>query len=252
MRQHLKRTLAILFGLVCATALLCGSAFAADEVESGTCGENLTWVLDSEGTLTISGSGRMQDYDPIDVFPPWYQYSGSIQSVVLESGVTSIGDFAFQDLCSLPSVALPSNENFTIIPDYAFDSCSSLTGISIPDNVTTIGVGAFGGTGLTSIEIPGSVTVIAEQAFCYCDDLESVTISGDSVSIGEEAFSNCPKLASVTLPEGLTYPDSAFNTTPWWNNQIIDSGACGNNLAWTLDRAGTLTVSGTGEMSSPS
>ena len=114
-----KRILFLALVMVMIFTLLPMSAFAADVVSSGKSGSNLTWTLDSEGTLTISGTGAMTDYIN-DSKAPWFNSRSSIKSAIIESGVTTIGD-------------------------YAFFGCSSLTSVTIPDSVTTIGEEDFYG-----------------------------------------------------------------------------------------------------------
>ena len=110
------------------------------EATSGTCGENLTWTLDNEGTLTISGTGAMTDYY---YDAPWHSSSENIKSVVIEDSVTSIGYSAFYGCSNLTSITIP--DSLTSIGEWAFGCCSSLTSITIPDSVTSIGERAFSG-----------------------------------------------------------------------------------------------------------
>ena len=138
-------------------------ALAAGVVASGTCGENLTWELGGDGTLRISGKGEMADYT-YDDKAPWDTYRRQVTAIVLEDGVTSIGD-------------------------YAFYFCSSATAVTIPDSVTSIGKSAFSGCDdLTSVTIPEGVTSIAGYAFSRCYDLINVTIPYSVTSIGDSAF----------------------------------------------------------------
>lgn len=97
-------------------------AEAAEIVDSGTCGENLTWTLDSEGTLTVSGEGEMKDYGYGDV--PWYDSRLSVKALQINRGVTSIGRYAFNGCSSLTSVTIPVS--ITNIADMAFGSCDNL------------------------------------------------------------------------------------------------------------------------------
>ena len=174
-----KQVLSGLLVLCLIFSLLPMSAFADEATASGTCGDNLTWTLDSEGTLTISGRGAMTDYSN-DSKAPWFNSCSSIKSAIIESGVTSIGN-------------------------YAFSGCSSLKSVTIPDSVTSIGTGVFGGcSSLTSVTIPNSVTSISENAFRYCDSLTSVTIPHGVTSIGDYAFCDCTNLTSITIPESVT------------------------------------------------
>ena len=184
-----------------AAVLLSGAALAADAdiVDSGTCGaegdgSNLKWTLDSEGTLTISGQGKMPDSYYYSL--PWYSKMDSIKTVCIDSGVTSIGSYAFISCAGLTSVTIPSS--VTSIGEFAFGRCTGLTSITIPDSVTNIGICAFYGcTGLTSITIPDSVASISEDMFNGCTGLTSVTIPDSVADIGENAFSGCSNIETV-------------------------------------------------------
>ena len=169
---------------------------------SGKCGENVTWSFAGD-TLTISGTGPMEDYDVSDYDDvPWYPYLDSIKRAVIGNSVTSIGEWAFSSCGSLTSVAIP--ESVTSIGWGAFEGCTSLTSVTIPESVTTIENCVFSGcTSLTSVTIPGSVTSIGVQAFCY-SGLTSVTIPEGVTSIGEEAFAVCTSLTSVTIADTVT------------------------------------------------
>ena len=174
---------------------------AASADDSGTCGENLTWTyVEATKTLTISGSGDMYDYSP---FAPWDYYRRQIQTAVIDSGVTSIGDYAFYYCTSLTSITIP--DSVTIIGSYAFKNCSSLTSITLPSSVTTIGNSAFEDcSSLTSIAIPDSVTSIGYGAFYYCTSLTAVTIPSSMTSIDEYAFYGCTSLSSAIIPSSVT------------------------------------------------
>ena len=121
-----KRLFTVLALLALCLTLMAVSAFAAEVVASGTCGNDLTWVLDSEGTLTISGTGTMWNYNWMDS-APWNDYVDSITGVLLEDGVTSIGSEAFELYTSLTSVTIP--DSVTSIGDFAFNSCTSLADV---------------------------------------------------------------------------------------------------------------------------
>ena len=172
-----KRILALLLGVF----LLCTFfvqalpvASAAEVTDSGSCGENLTWTLNTDGLLTISGTGEMEDYRSHgDV--PWNGLVDKINCVVIRNGVTSISYGAFMGCTGLTSVTIP--DSVTSIGDNAFRNCTGLTSVTIPDSVTAMGTSAFEGcTGLTSITIPDSVTSIG-SSFAYCTGLESITVS---------------------------------------------------------------------------
>ena len=179
---------------------VCGEIF----VDSGACGDNLTYTLDSNGVLTISGTGDMQNSS-------FGWNKKQIKSVIINDGVTSIGDSAFSSCSGLTSVTIP--DSIISIGDSAFSSCSGLTSITIPDNVTNISSSAFSYcTGLTSITIPNSVTNISNNAFSNCHSLTTLTIPDNVTSIGENAFSRCDGLTTLTIPDSVTsIGNSAFS-----------------------------------------
>ena len=201
-----KRLLSFVLAALMIASLLPATALAADIVDSGTCGaegdgSNLTWTLDSDGVLTISGTGAMKEYDPYKA--PWYGSSSRVKSAVIAEGVTSIGGKAFLDCTSLTSVTIP--DSVTSIGKQAFMYCTSLTGVTIPDSVTSIGSSAFSYCkSLTSVTIPNSVTSIGGQTFMSCSSLTSVTIPNSVTSIGGCAFMDCSSLTSVTIPNSVT------------------------------------------------
>ena len=191
-------------------SLLPATALAADIVDRGTCGaegngSNLTWTLDSEGVLTISGSGGMHGYGSSDA--PWYGSRSRVKSAVIAEGVTSIGESAFENCGSLTSVTIPNS--VTSIGRYAFYYCTSLTSVTIPDSVTSIGWLAFNGCrSLTSVTIPDGVTIINDAVFNGCTSLTSVTIPDSVTSIGGGAFAWCTSLTGIWVTEGNSHYSS--------------------------------------------
>ena len=182
--------------------VLCSSNIVA----SGTCGaegnngDNLTWILDDEGVLTISGTGAMANWNRKG--SPWYANKDKIESVMIEDGVTSIGKYAFFDCSSLASIKLPNS--ISSIGIAAFNNCSSLASITLPNSISSIGELAFYYcSSLTSITIPNSVTNIEKYAFCGCSMLASITISNSVTSIAESAFESCTRLKSITIPNNV-------------------------------------------------
>lgn len=177
-----------------------GNAIAASAESSGNCGDsgsNVTWSLDDNGTLTISGSGKIEDYRS-DIDQPWYSNRSDITSVVIEPGVTSIGSLAFYKCSNLTSITIPSG--LTSIGEMAFFNCSALTSVTIPNGVISIGNFAFGScTGLKSITIQNGVTSIGTGAFWNCTGLTSITIPSSVTSIGVNVFYNCTGLTDITV-----------------------------------------------------
>lgn len=194
-----------------------GNAIAASAASSGNCGDsgsNVTWLLDDNGTLTISGSGKIEDYRS-DIDQPWYSNRSDITSVVIEPGVTSIGSLAFYKCSNLTSITIPSG--LTSIGEMAFFNCSALTSVTIPNGVISIGNFAFGScTGLKSITIPSSVTSIENNIFQDCTGLTNITVDSSNPSFCSESgvlFNKdkttliyCPrrKTGSYTIPDGVT------------------------------------------------
>ena len=196
------KIIAIAFSLC--MAAFTGNTMAQEIIYEGECGDNLTWVLTDDGTLTISGTGEMYNY--LSSTQPWYHLQNSINDVIIENGVTSIGQFAFSN-SSLKSVSIPTS--VSIIGDYAFWDCSGLSGeLTIPESVTFIGRYAFFNcSGLTGeLIIPDSILEIEFGVFAGCSNFSSVSFPDSLTSIGSNAFRDCKGLiGELNLPEFLTY-----------------------------------------------
>jgi hypothetical protein len=212
-----------------------------------------TTVTLSEGTLTISGKGAMEDYEYHtphsssgyeynDKPPPWYWGEGryfvsaitgailgvvpTITNVVIEEGVTYIGEMAFVRLHGLKSVTIPSS--VTIIGRSAFFECVGLMSVTIPTGVADIGKSAFYGCiGLTSVTIPKSVTNIGARAFKECSSLTMVIIPEGVTNIEDEVFSNCTNLASVTIEDGVKH----IGDRMFFNCRSLTTVAIPNSIA---------------------
>ena len=139
---------------------------------------NVSWeIVDS--TLTLTGTGAMKDYDYTDNRAPWYPHRSLIKTVVVEHGLTTIGNSAFALCSALANIAI--NDSVTSIGDNAFLVCRNLTAISLPDSTKTIGALAFGAcSGLTSIDIPAEVSYIGEGAFSGCSSLSAINVDADN------------------------------------------------------------------------
>ena len=241
---------------------------------TGTCGEGLTWVLDENGTLTISGTGSMDNYS-YSVTAPWQDYKKQIKKVVIMSGVTSIGNWAFKDCSNLVSVTIP--EGVTSIGNDAFLTCSNLTEVAIPEGVTQIGYRAFGYCGkLATINIPSSLIstdTYISRAFYECKNLDGIwvdesnpvyssdpfgvlfnkdktvlmkapgklagsyTVPDSVTSIGVTAFDACINLKNVMFPESVSSIDyDAFYLCYNLEGIWVDE----NNAAYCSDSSGVL------------
>ncbi len=172
------------------------------EVASGTCGDNLTWVLDDEGTLTISGTGDMYDWSTSS-YAPWFVDRTSIISVNIESGCTYIGARSFYECTYISSINIP--ESVSDIGYWAFYDCSSLTSVIIPSSVTSLQASVFSNCiRLTSITLPEGLTTIETNAFSGCSSLTTITLPEGLTTIKQSAFDSCSSLTAVTLPQSLT------------------------------------------------
>lgn len=210
------------------------------QIDSGTCGENLTWVLYEDGELVISGRGEMDYYNDWDD-TPWK--NKKINRVTIESGVTTIGE-AFSGCTSLKNIIIPDSVTFIITG--AFENCTSLESITIPNSITRIGSYTFAGCislksiiipnsvmyidssafwkceNLTNITVPESVQVIGERAFGHCTSLKSIVISNGVGGIHDFAFSDCTSLTDITIPDSVIYVgDWAFSGCTSLENIII-------------------------------
>ena len=209
----------------------CGETYAV----TGVCGEDLTWKLDYEGTMTISGTGDMYDYAMYgEAVAPWTELAADIKAVVAEEGVTSIGNFAFVDCANLTTVSLPDSlievgesafRNCTalttvdfgtgleMVSGYAFMNCASLTAADLGDKVEIIGNSAFFAcSNLAEVNLGESLLGINTLAFSECTSLTEITMPDTLTALGSDVFNGCSALTSVKLSDGLTnLPAYTFN-----------------------------------------
>ena len=215
--------------LLAVLALLTGGAQYALAAESGSCGvgdDAVTYVLDDNGELVISGEGALQSQS--------FMGRSDIKRAVVEKGVTSIGDMCFAGCQALESIDIPAG--VTTIGDQAFTECQALESIDIPAGVKTIGIQAFFNCiGLKSAMLPTTLTTIGAYAFQGCMQLPSISIPAGVTDIGTEAFSMCISLQGVTIPASTTnIGKDAFKYCPNatisvdLGNTVYDSrGDCG-------------------------
>ncbi len=202
-------------------------AEAATVIDSGTCGKDLTWQLDSSGTLKVSGTGNMDE--ALDRNPcPWKELKDDIKKVVIGKGVTSIGMGMFSYCNNLTSLSLPNT--LKVIDTYSFVGCENLEAVVIPNGVTNIGSSSFAGCKkLSNVTIPKSVTYIGALAFSGTPWFEAqksiddpfiiinglliyvhFDLSGDVVipssvnKICDQAVERRSKITSIAIPETVT------------------------------------------------
>lgn len=218
--------------------------------ESGYCGEvgdgsNLSWTLDSEGVLTVRGTGAMKNYNtyPSSERAPWT--ASSVKVAIIETGVTSIGDLAFFSCTNLATVSI--SRSVTRIGVEAFNGCSSLTSVNIPDGVNSIGYCAFAGCfSLTSITIPTSVTSFGDDAPQF--------LIGSPEGYGNTVFHWCNNLTDINYG-GTVWKWRELCTAISLENGIVHCsdgdtraayGKCGDDINWYIQNDGTLLLDGTG------
>ena len=209
----MKRRLWVIGILAAVLAVLCCAAAAADS--SGTLPGNISWTLTDEGVLTVSGTGPIPDYQTES--SPFYE-NDDIKSIILEDGITRIGNYVFECLYWL--------EN-----------------IKIPASVTEIGRGAFNACALPEVTIPASVTSIEQYAFRSCGEMRNATILNRDAEIHETAFANF----HYSL---VMYGFTGSTAQAFAQNQGITFALpkCGENLTFDLNAKGIMTISGTGAM----
>ena len=248
-----KKLLRCLLTLCMLSTIIAVLPITANAATSGQCGDNVYWTLDDNGTLTISGTGAMYDYDlgaGCDNYPYWYQRT-DVDKVIINDGVSSIGKAAF-NCCSLTSIAIP--DSVTFIGKGAFWGCSYLQTVNLPDDLSTIEPETFSNcTSLKNITIPNNVTKIRYHAFLNCKSMTSITIGNRVNMIGDGVFNYCESLSTVVYIGGQTS----------WNKISIDRldntyflqatkvfRTCGTDVGWNLEDDGTtLIITGNGNMS---
>ena len=248
--------------LVLTLVLSVGSVSAAEPtiVDSGNCGKdgsNVTWTLGSNGLLTISGTGEMENCQSSGS-QPWYHNRSKITKTVITGGVTSIGANAFRGCTGLTSVTIP--DSVTSIGKSAFYNCTGLKEVIYNAKAITDGSYAFQGVGtaavgmkvvfgksvekipsnifyncesLTSVTILDSVTSIGDWVFSGCAGLTSVTIPDSVTSIGDYAFRGCTGLTSVTIPDSVT----SIGKSAFYNCTGLTSVTIGNGVTSIGDYA---------------
>ncbi len=245
-------------------------------VASGTCGaegDNLTWVLDKDSLLTISGTGAMADK-----VASWIPFRAAVKTIVMEDGVTSIGDEAFAECANLSTISIPNTvksigegafincsslpaitipEEITSIKDNTFSGCAKLTGLIFPNTLTEIGKSAFAGSGLTSLVVPLHVTKIGEKAFSGCTGLTAINAQVVTPpECGANAFANVDKSITLFVPEESVEDYKKAKEWKDFTNVVgvdcaLGSGTFGekDKFTWKLTCSGTLLINGSGEMS---
>lgn len=219
-----------------------GNASEVDTLENeepaepltGECGatdsDKVTWTLDAEGTMTISGTGAMADYSSVSK-RPWHPQIGEIKAVKVTDGVTKIGKYAFRNATAMTSLELA--DSVTVLGPYSFRNVG-LTEVTISDKLTDTKQAFYGCESLTKVTVNG--TRVSPSTFQSCDALTDVTLADTITEIGDSAFYGCSALTSIQLPSKLTtIGEEAFNSCSLEKFELPESvtslgaGAFGSN-----------------------
>lgn len=232
-----NRLIALIVTIVMLIASLPAITFATDElpegvIAQGDCGtdeSDVKWFIDTNGTLTIYGNGAMKDYEYWygDNYSPWHEYRDKFQKVVVQYGVTNIGQCAFLMNEELTSIKMPGS--ITKIGWKSFEGCTGLTSIDLPRSVRTIEAYAFRDCdNLISINIPNGITDIETMTFHSCDNLKSVTLPDTLTKIDSQAFLSCISLNDINIPNSVqVIGESAFGGCTSLKSFVFPTSALG-------------------------
>lgn len=191
---------------------------AAEVLDSGTCGVDVTWKVDAEGTLTISGTGSMDNYRN----PPDYLdgYRTTVKKIVIEEGVTHIGAYTFMNVYNATSVSIP--KSVTSVGNHAFAGCNSLNAVHIYDVTAWCKIQFsnhfsqplyfaenlyLNNSLVMNLNIPNGVVSIGDYAFYNCNSLGKVSLPNGLVEIGVNAFADCTNLTNINIPDSVVFRD---------------------------------------------
>ncbi len=206
-------------------------------VESGTCGDNINYVLFADGRLFLRGSGPMYDYngplsDPPDTSP--FYANKNIKSLAVAAGITSIGNYAFRYCNNLESASFPNT--LSRIGDFAFfpdvddtvppSDMAELKTLTIPSGVTEIGNKVFIGLQFTELTVPATVTNMGTRVFEDCPAM--TTVRYEAPTLSDFMFASCPNLSSVTLAKTVTRIGSHWMNYCPLLKEIIYEGSLAN------------------------
>ncbi len=206
MKKNFSKALSLFLCVVMIFTLAQISVQAA--AYNGTCGENLTWVFDSDtGVLEISGTGPMKNWS-ITSTKPWDEHKTSIRTVIVNDGVESIGAYAFGYFKSVSKITIP--DSVTAIGASAFKYCS-IASFDMPDSIESIGNEAFYGCGnLKNIRLSESLIDMGYRVFTFCEALESITLPESLKTVGMYAFSYCTAMKNATIKGNTSFGNGIF------------------------------------------
>ena len=215
--------------------------------EEGGIIDNLTWKINDNGMLIISGTGAMPATNDMELLP-WFEYRSSITAVVIESGITSISRAAFTNFSNLTSITIPNS--VTSIGEAAFAFCSSLTSITIPNSVVSIGRRAFFDSGLTTVTLPYSVKSIGDMTFSRCSGLISINVDAANSTFCSDngVLFNKTKTTLLQYPTGRTGIYTIPNAVVQIGNNAFDGcvGLTEAIISNSVESIGDMAFCGSG------
>lgn len=267
-KKGLKKILSVILALIVIVGTInlpmnVKEAKAATIDHSGNCGasgDNVIWTLDSDGVLNISGTGEMKTYGDSSRMP-WNAYKADIKTIIIEYGVTVIGQCSFYGCSNVATVSIP--DSVTIIKANAFRDCTSLTNIHLPEELTEIGSGAFFNcTSLTSVIIPEKLTSLGDISFKDCTSLKKIEFlrstpptmysmcipEGVNIIVPDGCKSNYEKKLSGFYPSAIIEASQVVPPTDGGNNSNNSSSSKSqrhdHSLAWKVTKEPTFTNKG--------
>lgn len=213
-------------------------------ISSRGSGDNISGnYLSPINVLYIVGEGNMKNFTCSN-FTANYPWDKTLSKVVIEEGLTKIGNYAFYNCQSLTTANIP--EGMGSIGNYAFYACRSLTTVNIPEGILLIGDSAFHACkSFTSINIPNSVTAIGLGAFKYCRNIKNITLSNKLTQIKSETFQGCESLTDIIIPDSvISIGDYAFGGCESLETIIIPNNvtAIGLGAFWNCTALTTITL----------
>ncbi|MGN0483862.1 MAG: leucine-rich repeat protein [Lachnospiraceae bacterium] len=198
---------------------------------NGSFGENLTWELTEDGTLRICGNGEIPNADAGSM--PWSTSGISVKKVIIESGVTAIGESVFAQQNNLREILLP--DSITTIGKSAFQGCTGLKEMTIPASVTEIKENAWAESGIRYLYFMGEKPTFEKDCLKSCQVVVYFPVENsgwEKEIVGATSILGC----TATYKENQPFPSAEIESS------------LGNNFSWTLDTTGTLTIQGSGDL----
>jgi len=230
MLNNIKKTVVTIFLVAIFAIMYSGGTITASAEESGTIGENISWTLSDDGTLTLTGTGEIIfEHNPYYIKPeiPWDASKGNIKKVIIGNGITNVEQYAFDSCTALEEVTIP--DSVTVIETNAFSGCENLKNIKIGKNVEVLESFAFSSCyALENIEWGEKLKSIDVFAFANCYELVSVEVPATVTDFADNVFNYCRKLANISIPDSVkevrqyaVYNTAYYNDDGNWEEDVL-------------------------------